>query len=287
MNKLLTLLSSALLATGAWAQNTENGHEYVDLGLPSGTLWATCNVGASSPEAYGSHFAWGETTTKSNYYWTTYKYVDHSVNNWYACTKYTHDDTRTDGVWYDSEGNFIGDGITVLESEDDVAAKDWGGEWKMPQVGFWNELCSSRNCVWTWTSDYQGLGIAGYIVTSKIVGYEGNSIFLPAAGYRNASELRYEGQEGCYWSSTLSVNRSNYGHIMNFNQNKIEPYDGNSRCYGFSVRPVIPGNKFISTPTDIPNTQICDTPKVSKTIENGQVVIIRNNKKYDLSGREL
>ena len=148
-----------------------NGHDYVDLGLPSGTKWATSNVGANSPEEYGDYFAWGETTTKETYELDTYRYYDGS--NW---TKYT-------------------DPLTILEASDDAATANWGSGWRMPTYDEMNEL--KNNCTVTWTTQN---GVNGCLFT----GSNGNSIFLPAAGCRIDSELNNAGSEGCYWSGTLN-----------------------------------------------------------------------------------
>ena len=152
-----------------------NGHACVDLGLPSGTLWATCNVGATTPEGYGDYYAWGETTTKSTYDWSTY--FD------------THDGGNT-FTKYNSKG-----GKTVLDLEDDAAHVNWGGSWRMPTYAEWQELCD--NCTWTWTTQN---GINGFKVTSKKAGYTDKFIFLPAAGERNDSGLGGVGSYGGYWS---------------------------------------------------------------------------------------
>lgn len=178
-----------------------NGHEYVDLGLPSGTLWATCNVGATTPEGYGDYFAWGETTTKSTYDGSTYTY---------------------------------GGGKTVLDLEDDAAHVHWGGSWRMPTRAEWQELIN--NCTWTWTTQN---GINGSKVTSNKAGYTDKFIFLPAAGYRKGSDLYEVGSYGGYWSSSLNESSAAYAWILYFgsDQRYIFRY---YRYWGRSVRPVLP-----------------------------------------------
>ena len=104
----------------------------VDLGLPSGTLWADHNIGAMNAHDAGSYYAWGEITTKDVYNWSTYEWMDHSLDTWKGCTKYTFEDGQTGGVWYDSEGKFIGDNKEELEDVDDVAVQTWGAGWAMP-----------------------------------------------------------------------------------------------------------------------------------------------------------
>ena len=197
---------------------TENGREYVDLGLPSGTKWATCNVGATAPEEYGDYFAWGEITTKSSYNWSTYKWCNGDYNN---LTK------------YNTNSNYgIVDNKTTLDPADDVAAANWGGKWRMPTDDEWTEL--RENCAWTWTADYQGTSIAGCIVT----GPNGNSIFLPAAGYRVDDYLYNAGSYGLYWSSSLNTDSPDYAWYVNFYSDNV----GRNyicRYLGRSVRPVV------------------------------------------------
>ena len=197
--------------------NTENGHEYVDLGLPSGIKWATCNVGATTPEGYGDYFAWGETSPKTTYNWSTYKYCK---GNEYSMTKYC------DNSYYGTEDNKY-----TLELTDDAARVNWGGEWRMPTEAEQNELCNTSNCTWTWTTQN---GVKGYKVTSK---KNGNSIFLPAAGYRNGDNLCDAGSYGYYWSGSLDTSYSFGAYSVYFNSSDVY-LNGNFRCYGQSVRAV-------------------------------------------------
>lgn len=203
-------------------------HDYVDLGLS--VKWATCNVGADYPEDYGDYFAWGETETKSTYDWSTYKWS--SNEDWNGMTKYTYPDGKTSGIWY-SNGTFVGDNKTNLDPEDDVAHVKWGGSWRMPTLAEQDELRNTNNCTWTWTT--QG-GKNGYLVTSK---QNGNSIFLPASGYRYDSYLNAAGSRGYYWSSSLGTGYSDNAFILNFSSGDV--YSILSlRDYGRSVRPVCP-----------------------------------------------
>ena len=208
-----------------------NGHEYVDLGLPSGTLWATCNVGADSPEDYGDYFAWGETEPKSTYNWSTYKWMTEGMSSWIGVNKYTFADGQTSGVWYNSNGEFIGDNKTILELSDDAVNANWGGDWRMPTKAEQDELRSE--CTWTWTTKN---GVNGYKVTSKT---NGNSIFLPAAGDRDDSDLYNAGSYGYYWSSSLYSGGSNYACYLSFNSDGVDWNYFRSRYYGRSVRPVM------------------------------------------------
>ena len=159
-------------------------HDYVDLGLPSGTLWATMNVGANSPEEYGDYFAWGETTPKSVYNWSTYKWCNGS------------NDTMTKYCTNSSYGyNGFVDNKTELDPEDDAAYVNWGSQWRMPSREQFQELIN--NCTSEWTTRN---GVNGRLFTSK---HNGASLFLPADGSREGNELSYAGSAGGYWSRTL------------------------------------------------------------------------------------
>ena len=195
--------------------NTGN-HEYVDLGLS--VKWATCNVGASSPEEYGDYFAWGETEPKSTYDWSTYKWCRGSSD---TQTKYN---TRSNLGTVDNK--------TTLELSDDAARANWGGSWRMPTNAELAEL--RNNCTWTWTTQY---GVYGYKVTSKKSGYTNKSIFLPAAGYRSDSSLSNAGSYGNYWSSSLGTVTPACACFWSFDSSRVDWYNTN-RSYGHSVRPV-------------------------------------------------
>lgn len=178
-----------------------NGHAYVDLGLPSGTLWATTNVGASEPEDYGYYFAWGEVEPKSTYDWSTY--FDSN------CEKYN-----------------INGGKTELDLEDDAAYMNWGEGWRMPSDAQLEEL--RTNCTWTWDSTKKGY---------SVVGPNKTSLFLPAAGFYYDSSLDDAGSYGYYWSRSLSTSSSRSAYYLGFSSGGVGWY-GNGRYYGFSVRPV-------------------------------------------------
>lgn len=178
-----------------------NGHEYVDLGLS--VMWATCNVGAESPEDYGDYFAWGEIETKSTYNERTYK-----------CKKFS-----------DLE----------LPPYHDAAYANWRSTWRMPTDDEWAELC--EKCRWTWITEK---GVNGYNVTSKI---NGNSIFLPAAGIRFFETHRdrgpYDvGEYGNYWSKSRLQVYKNEATQLQFNSRGASVHFYAFRDFGFSVRPV-------------------------------------------------
>ncbi len=213
-----------------------NGHDYVDLGLKDSkgrpVYWATCNIGAESPEDYGLYFAWGETegytedtSDGRSFYWDDYKFMQKGKSSWQNITKYTFADGLTEGIWYEGD-TFVGDGKTVLEPKDDAAHVNWKGDWRMPTS---DELTWLKdNCTWSWDSSKQG-----YTVT----GTNGNSIFLPTAGYRYASSLDYAGSDGYYWSSSLSTYDSGRACCLFFDSSDRYMYD-NGRDPGHSVRPV-------------------------------------------------
>ncbi|WP_449188335.1 hypothetical protein [Tannerella forsythia] len=207
--------------------------EYVDLGLPSGIKWAKRNLGASKPSDYGDYYAWGETEPKAEYTWATYKWMQAGQSDWKHITKYTVADGQTEGIWYDAGGTFIGDNKTTLEAADDAATRKLGSPWRMPTLVEIRELLDANNCTWTWTTQD---GKNGYEVKSKT---NGNSIFLPAAGYRGGSVLFDAGSEGRYWSSSLNTAYSDNARYLYFDSG-VHDWYGNHRYYGFSVRPVRP-----------------------------------------------
>ena len=181
--------------------------DYVDLGLPSGTLWATCNVGADSPEDYGDYFAWGETTPKDTYDWSTYQYGDGST-----FTKYTGSE-----------------GLTTLLPEDDAATANWGSGWRMPTKAEWQELYSNTTMTWT-----QQNGVNGKLFTAV----NGNSLFLPAAGGRWDDELDDVGDYGNYWSSSLDTGLPYDAWIFGFYMDYFFDMASHVRFIGYTVRPV-------------------------------------------------
>ena len=193
----------------------ENGHAYVDLGLS--VKWATCNVGATSPEDYGDYFAWGETKPKSTYTWSTYKWCKDNDDN---ITKYCTD-SRYGKV----------DNKTQLDISDDASRANWGGSWRMPTHDEIKELI--ENCTWTWTAQN---GVKGYDVTSKI---NDNSIFLPAAGYRYVGDLDCEGIYGYYWSSSINMVTPNRVRCLDFKSGSAE-WNYSIRNVGRTIRPVCP-----------------------------------------------
>lgn len=186
-----------------------NNYEYVDLGLPSGLLWAKCNVGALSPEKHGGYYAWGETKAKDSYTYDTYE------------------------LW----NKYMNSGKDILDSEDDVACVKWGDEWRIPTIDEWEELHS--NCNWIWTTQN---GVNGYRVESK---KNGNTIFLPAGNRMTArSENDLVDKNGFYWSSTINNDNRYCAGGLFFNSSEVlvnsrSVYRAEGRC----VRPVFDDNR--------------------------------------------
>ena len=190
-------------------------HEYVDLGLPSGLLWATCNVGANAPEEYGDYFAWGETQPKDYYDWSTYQYG----NDWNQLTKYCN---------YSSWGyNGFTDNLTTLLPEDDAATVNWGNGWRMPTKEECEELYNNTTVTWTTQN-----GVNGRLFTAS----NGNSLFLPAAS-AITYDLHYGvGDGGSYWSSSLSsYPQSAWSIYFECDFDQVSTY---YREFGSTVRPV-------------------------------------------------
>ena len=198
----------------------EQVQAYVDLGLPSGTLWATCNVGASSPEEYGDYFAWGETEPKDTYNWSTYKYCNGLYN---TITKYC--------VHNDYGHNGFTDVLTELLPADDAATANCGSGWQMPSLDQITELYDSNYTTTEWTRQN---GINGMKITSN---GNSNSIFLPAAGCRNDTSLNLVGSGGKYGSRSLDTGDSISAYGLSFGKFGIN-WSSSGRCLGFSVRPV-------------------------------------------------
>ena len=224
-NTLLNLTPNTTYYVKAYATNSEGTsysevvsfttlaesayNDYVDLGLPSGLKWATCNVGANSPEEYGNYYAWGEVVTKTEY----------SSSN---CPTYKLTTSQLQAQGYiDGEGN--------LTAQYDAATANWGGNWRLPTKAEMQELID--NCTREWTTQN---GVKGY----KVTGPNGNYIFLPAASYRFGSSLYDVGISGHYWSSAPHEGNSYNAYYLYFSSDNhyVSNY---GRNYGLSVRPVL------------------------------------------------
>ncbi len=200
---------------GSWPD--VGNYEYVDLGLPSGTLWATTNVGATSPEDYGDYFAYGETVPKEEYMYENYEW-------WYF---------DEDGYRYISKYNTKSsfgpvDNQTELEPEDDAARVHMGTSWCIPSLEQVAELVNY--CAWQWT---QRNGVNGHLVT----GPNGSTMFLPAAGYYVGSSLEYVGTYGNYWSCSLYSYLPDRAYCLYFDSQYWDSEDL-SRYYGHVIRAV-------------------------------------------------
>ena len=200
---------------GSWGS-----HDYVNLGLPSGTLWATCNVGADTPEDYGDYFAWGETQPKDWYGWSAYQYCMGSYN---TLTKYCNNSV------YGYNG--FTDNLTILQPSDDAATANWGNGWRMPTKEEWQELY--QNTTHTWTTQN---GVNGRLFTTS----NGSSLFLPVAGFRWVGELCNVGIFGYYWSSSLGTDDPDFAWCLYFGSDGAHGYDFSyGRGSGYPVRPVL------------------------------------------------
>ena len=213
INDVATLIN--YLLKGVWPDEPvipADEHEWVDLGLPSGTLWATYNVGANSPEEYGDYFAWGETASKDYYDWNTYKWCNGDIR---TLTKYCT-------LSYCGYNGFV-DNKTELDPEDDAAYVNWGTSWRMPSLEQMQELfnkCTS----WRTTLN----GVNGLLFT----GPNGNTLFLPSAGYRLRESLLDAVLHGYYWSRTLDSGMC-YPYYLGWSG-----CESHVRCWGRSVRAV-------------------------------------------------
>ena len=222
----------ALLPLASYSQKDKkitikDTHKYVDLGLPSGTLWATCNIGASKPEECGLYFAWGETEG--------YKQDSDDVHQW----------EKKSYKWYDCNSKYpelmkyrcswsaIIDNKEELDPEDDAATVNWGRKWQMPSSEQIKELCDSAYTTKEWTTLN---GVNGLMLTSKT---NGNTIFLPAAGDRVNSGFWDSSEYGYYWSSSLHVFDSSTASFLIFNWVNPNPTSMADRRCGFTIRPVL------------------------------------------------
>ena len=217
----------------------KNGHEYVSLG--EGHNWATVNLGAARPADPGNYFAWAEKETKTEFSWGTYVYA--TSDDWKSISKYTVQDESFSGSWYqrqDSMRKFVGDGVNHFGADDDPATSNWGSPWRVPSTDDWNWLMDSANCSLKWMDNYHG--VSGLLVTSKVPGYEGNQIFLPAVGTVENSSVAGKGSNGAYWSSWLYFNNYSYATIygaeFDFVRDKAPLMGYKDRCTGLSVRAI-------------------------------------------------
>lgn len=206
----------------------KNGAEYqvVDLGI--GVLFATCNIGATSPEQTGQLFAWGETEPKDFYSWTNYRWNEEGESDCFP-TKYTNKNE------------------TKLELADDAANSIMGEGWQIPREADFKKLFTKKNCTSKWCKLN---GVEGFLFTSVVKGYEGNSIFFPFSGMMDHDQKKFEGQYGRFWCNNLYTDPEkeklyvNSGSILSIDHNDgIETHviQRQLRCTGTPIRPVYKG----------------------------------------------
>ena len=233
----MTLLATAATMFVACEKEEDVPDNVVDLGLPSGNLWATCNVGADNPWNYGDYYAWGETQTKDDYSSKTYKYR--------SGRKFTKYNDNADYGTVDNK--------TTLESADDAATAAFGAEYSMPTLADWEEL--AEKCCWVWTSDYNNHGVGGFMVyrtkndtdkgakfceddTPSAYSLSDAHIFLPAAGFRKDTSLINDGSFGYYWSASLVASSPELARKLLICNCFVGPDGNDGRDCGLSVRPV-------------------------------------------------
>ena len=204
-------------------------YEWVDLGLPSGLKWASCNVGAEKPEDFGLYFAWGETqgyggiTSEKGFYWGDYKYssgqTSSSSTSFKGLTKYNTNSTSG-----------IVDNLTVLEQVDDAAYQS-DNTCRMPTIDDFQELTANTKSKWETLN-----GVKGRRFTSKT---NDNSIFVPAAGHCTNGSVYNDGYYGYFWSSSLNSTYPRHAYYLGFTSSNVYMYnDYELRFNGFTVRPV-------------------------------------------------
>ena len=220
MKKMLQTIVVAMLLLASCRVTAQNNHYYVNLGLPSGTRWATCNVGADKPEELGRYFAWGEKDTKSICSWSNYRFGVTTKEGEWKLRKYC---PKPDYAY-----NGIVHPFYSLIPEDDAATANWGKGWSIPTEKQWEELIQHTTCKWTTRN-----GVKGMLFTSS----NGESIFLPAAGENNENGIEAIGSYGIYWSNHCNSDDPMNAILFDF-------YEGNCwigsgvRYYGHSIRPV-------------------------------------------------
>ena len=239
---ILTILSCKKNDDVSKEDNIDSTERYVDLALS--VKWASCNIGATKPEEFGNYYAWGENDTFD--YTIVWATSDISIDSQYGnCSAWGESKVKSVYNWnqyeycngtastltkYCTNGSYgIVDNIIELEESDDVAYNILDEGWRMPTDAEWTEL--REKCDWKWI---QKNGVNGYEVTGK----NGNSIFLPAAGYRNDTSLLDIGYEGRYWSKSLREDKPIYAWGVRFSPDYKRRSTEFYRYVGRSVRPV-------------------------------------------------
>lgn len=206
------------------------GHEWVDLGLPSGVKWATCNIGASCPEQYGDYFAWGEIRTKGDFSWETYKYYSGKPRSM-SIPKFLLPRIKLSKYnLYPKNGKV--DGLCSLDPSDDAASALWGSSWRLPRIADFEELLHFCKAEW---------GRRGNSFGVTVTGPNGSSIFLPGAGVYER-DMFLGRDDGYYWSSNLAFDSTKASFFRICIISPLLSISGRdagcSRCYGNTIRPV-------------------------------------------------
>lgn len=225
------------------SQSDANGHTYVDLGLPSGIKWATCNLGAEKAEEVGAYYQWGERWNDVMFNIDNYDLIKNGSTDINGINKYTIPDGNLEGIWYDKDGNFIGDNKRVLSYEDDAARDMLGGDWRIPRYEDFSELFDENN---TTSANVTYNGVKGLQITSK---KNGNSIFLPYTGVGVEYEVISQDIVCKYWTNNLSdkywgsssIEGTQYADSWTYIEGDTYGFSEKTLRYsGLPIRPVLP-----------------------------------------------
>lgn len=218
------------------SQSDANGYAYVDLGLPSGVKWATCNLGAEKSEEVGGYYQWGDLWSDNYFNIENYGLMEDGSTDITGINKYTIPDGNLEGIWYDKDGNFIGDNKRVLSYEDDAARDMLGGDWRMPRYQDFLELFNEN---YTTVANVTYNGVKGLQITSK---KNGNSIFFPYTGVGVEYEVISQDIVCKYWTNNLSDEGTQYADSWTFAEGLYDYAfsEPTLRYSGLPIRPVLP-----------------------------------------------
>lgn len=215
----MALLGAGCTSSSESVSGQVEGHNYVDLGLPSGTMWATCNLGANIPEENGSYFAWGETDAKTIFEWNNYKWGNGEAESKIKMTKYCS---------HERKGEV--DNKQLLEPADDAATTLWNGTWRTPTKEEWEELING--CDWEWVKNYKG---KGFDMKKGISKTNGNTILFPFSGYYNGTT--FYNNSNAFWTATQKADNgldAYFVRMLTHNQNM----NNGQRKQGMTIRAV-------------------------------------------------
>ena len=212
---LMVLVAFVFSSCGGNSTSENKGPEYVDLGLPSGTKWATFNLGATIPEELGDYYAWGATEKRDYFSWGNYKWCE--------------GDEKTLTKYCTSSNYGTSDYKTILDPSDDAARVQWGENWRMPTKEEFKELF--RECNWQ-------LGTLNGVYGYTAVGPNGNSIFLPFSGLHGERGILDYKEAGCYWSTSLDSEYVDKANCLYISPGYVDDKHNEWRYYGLSIRPV-------------------------------------------------